>query len=246
MFAALKAAGSAASSTSQSRPITIANGLSSHVGSGAAGSGVNKVRLTGGGVTDNLPGGVTSDAAAVGHEEPWLVRTSVAVSTVITVSPWWLIATYYLLLVCLSVLICVGVLLGSQLHYLASGMTYIDSLKAKEQQGLHQEQQQSHQEGAEQLPAGGCSSSTACSGLTQRGSGTSGVSFNGGGFGWSNGFGGGHGGAGGAGGSGVEKAGLWRQLCAVMGGSNVLAWLVPKWGPAPGVILASDIGKKAT
>jgi hypothetical protein len=67
---------------------------------------------------------------SAGGPLPLLARVSIAATVVLGGSPWWLLAAYYLILMCTGVLVTVGILLGAQLKYMASGMTYIDTLKA--------------------------------------------------------------------------------------------------------------------
>jgi hypothetical protein len=133
--------------------------------------------------------------AGGGGPLPLLARTSIAATVMLGSSPWWLLAAYYLLLLCTGVLVTVGVLLGAQLKYLASGMTYIDVLKAGRAGG-----------------GGSC-------------------------------------GGGGGGGPGAPPAcpppGLRARLREVMGGGGPAAWLVPRWEPPEGTLLAGGGGKKA-
>jgi hypothetical protein len=63
----------------------------------------------------------------------FIARACLGIFALVSGSPWWLIMTYYLFAVALSVCLAVSALLGSQLRYLAIGVTYIDYIKAGHQ-----------------------------------------------------------------------------------------------------------------
>ena len=97
------------------------------------------------GIVSLAPSGNATGAAAVaaglGSVVPpgkfaFIARACLGMFAIVADSPWWLIVTYYLFAVALSVCLAVSVLLGSQLRYLAIGVTYIDYIKAGHQ-GFH-------------------------------------------------------------------------------------------------------------
>jgi hypothetical protein len=101
----------------------------------------------------SIPPGVTRvTAVEEAGSDLWLYATTGILIIVLQGSPGWLLIAYYLMAISLGLLIGVGMLLGSQLHYLGLGVSYIDHLKAAQgvqtlstsrQHGLEQQQQQS-------------------------------------------------------------------------------------------------------
>lgn len=65
-------------------------------------------------------------------------------------SPWWLLVAYYLVAVSLGVLFAVGVLLGSQLYYLAKGVSYVEYLQQGATAVAAADEQQQFGEGRQQ------------------------------------------------------------------------------------------------
>jgi hypothetical protein len=149
----------------------------------------------------------------------WVMRMSVTSTMVVAVSPWWLLATYYLLAVCGAALMCVGVLLVTQLRYMATGMTYIDYLKAQQQLQGTSSVSGDHQNGGGDGYGGGGTAGGADGGSMQQQPVL------------------------------LRGPGLWVRLREVLGGGSssgggALSWLVPRWDPPEGVLLGAPADEK--
>lgn len=70
----------------------------------------------------------------------WVVAASVGAWYLVAAAPWWLCVAYYMAAAAVATLGALSCLLGSQLHYLALGVNYIDFLQHAASERQRQQQ----------------------------------------------------------------------------------------------------------